>query len=122
MVLEPLQAHRLGRAGGTPWRADASWRSPATSPWLRRTPCSASPELKFGAGIVVMLLPWLTSPKRAKEVLLTGEDRIPAREAERMGLVNRVVPGADLLETALAIAQKDGADEPGHSCGRPRRP
>lgn len=71
------------------------------------------PELKFGAGIVVMLLPWLTNPKRAKEVLLTGEDGICAREAERMGLVNRVVPGADLEGTALAIAQKMARMNPG---------
>ena len=25
------------------------------------------PELRFGAGIVVMLMPWLTGPKHAKE-------------------------------------------------------
>src|ERR1700741_879264 len=35
------------------------------------------PELKFGAGIVVMLLPWLIGPKIAKEIIFSGEDRIP---------------------------------------------
>ena len=35
------------------------------------------PELKFGAGIVVMMLPWLVGPKRAKEIILSGADRIP---------------------------------------------
>ena len=64
------------------------------------------PELKFGAGIVVMLLPWLTNPKLAKEILLTGEDGISAREAHRMGLVNRVVPEAEVLDTAMSVAQK----------------
>ena len=44
------------------------------------------PELKFGAGIVVMMLPWLVGPKRAKEIILTGADRIPAREAHAIGL------------------------------------
>src|SRR5215469_14353179 len=34
------------------------------------------PELKFGAGIVVMLLPWLVGPKIAKEIILLGEDRL----------------------------------------------
>ena len=29
------------------------------------------PELRFGAGIVVMLLPWMVGPKRAKEIILT---------------------------------------------------
>ena len=54
------------------------------------------PELKFGAGIVVMILPWLVGPKRAKEIILTGADRIPAREALDIGLINRVVPAADV--------------------------
>ncbi len=64
------------------------------------------PELKFGAGIVVMLLPWLTNPKLAKEIILTGEDGIPAAEAHRIGLVNRVVPEAEVLDTAMSLAEK----------------
>ena len=39
------------------------------------------PELKFGAGIVAMLLPWLVGPKIAKEIIFLGEDRIPAARA-----------------------------------------
>ena len=39
------------------------------------------PELKFGAGIVVMLLPWIVGPKLAKEIILLGQDRIPAARA-----------------------------------------
>jgi enoyl-CoA hydratase len=62
------------------------------------------PELRFGAGIVVMLLPWLTGPKRAKQLLLTGDDTLSAQRAEAMGLVNEVVPAGDELTRALAIA------------------
>ncbi len=62
------------------------------------------PELRFGAGIVVMLLPWLVGPKRAKELLLTGVDDLSAPAATAMGLVNRVVPGEALLDEALALA------------------
>lgn len=36
-----------------------------------------------------MLLPWLVGPKRAKEIILSGADRIPAAEANEMGLVTK---------------------------------
>jgi len=47
------------------------------------------PELKFGAGIVAMLLPWVVGPKIAKEIILLGQDRIPAARAREIGMVNR---------------------------------
>jgi enoyl-CoA hydratase len=62
------------------------------------------PELRFGAGIVVLLLPWLVGPKRAKQLLLTGDDKLGARRAEAIGLVNEVVPTGEELARALALA------------------
>ena len=70
------------------------------------------PELKFGAGIVVMILPWLVGPKRAKEIILTGADRIPAPEAARIGLINRVVPRGEVESAALALARHIAVIEP----------
>jgi enoyl-CoA hydratase len=70
------------------------------------------PELKFGAGIVVMILPWLIGPKRAKEIILTGLDRIPAVEAARIGLINRVVPGNQLESAAVALARHIAVIDP----------
>ncbi len=70
------------------------------------------PELKFGAGIVAMILPWLVGPKIAKEIILLGEDRIPAARAREIGIVNRVVPAERLDETALAIANHLAAVDP----------
>jgi enoyl-CoA hydratase/carnithine racemase len=70
------------------------------------------PELKFGAGIVAMILPWLVGPKIAKEIILLGEDRIPAARARELGMVNRVVPTEKLDETALAIANHLAAIDP----------
>jgi enoyl-CoA hydratase/carnithine racemase len=64
------------------------------------------PELRFGSGIVALLMPWFTGPKRAKEFLLTGHDRIDAGEALAAGLINRVVPAGEELEAALAIARE----------------
>jgi enoyl-CoA hydratase/carnithine racemase len=59
------------------------------------------PELKFGAGIVVMLLPWLVGPKIAKEIIFLGPDRIPAARARELGIVIRVVAD-DALEAETA--------------------
>lgn len=70
------------------------------------------PELKFGAGIVVMLLPWLVGPKIAKEIILLGQDRISAARAREIGIVNRVVPVDELEETTLAIARNIAAIDP----------
>ncbi|MCM5571246.1 enoyl-CoA hydratase/isomerase family protein [Burkholderiaceae bacterium FT117] len=63
------------------------------------------PELKFGAGIVTMLLPWMASPKHAKRIILSGQDRVGASLAMQMGLVSEVVPPGRHLETAMRIAR-----------------
>jgi enoyl-CoA hydratase len=49
-------------------------------------------------------LPRLVGQGRALELLLTG-DPISAAEAHRIGLVNRVVPAAALMEEAQRLAQ-----------------
>jgi len=49
-------------------------------------------------------LPRLVGVARSSEILYTGR-KVKAVEAERIGLVNRVVPKEDLLETALAYAR-----------------
>jgi enoyl-CoA hydratase len=48
---------------------------------------------------------------RALELLLTG-DQIPAQEAHRLGLVNRVVPAAELMAQARALAAALAAKAP----------
>jgi enoyl-CoA hydratase len=70
-----------------------------------------APEVRFGSGIVAMILPWLVGPKIAKELLLTGDDRVPAERALRIGLVNRVVPAGQLLDEALAFAERIAAND-----------
>jgi len=70
------------------------------------------PELKFGAGIVAMMLPWVVGPKIAKEIILLGEDRIPAARAREIGMVNRIVASAVLDEAGLAIANHIAAVDP----------
>jgi enoyl-CoA hydratase len=55
--------------------------------------------------------PLLVGPARAKQYLLTG-DPLSAAEAERIGLVNRVVPAADLEREAMAFAARLAAGAP----------
>ena len=63
------------------------------------------PELKFGAGIVAMLLPWFVGPKVAKEIIFTGEDQLSAQRALELGLVNRLVPQPNVLNTAIVMGR-----------------
>ncbi|SPF04269.1 enoyl-CoA hydratase/isomerase family protein [Streptomyces sp. MA5143a] len=51
------------------------------------------------------LLPRLIGPQRAKELMFFG-DALTAADAERLGLVNRVVPAADLEKTAREWAER----------------
>jgi len=55
--------------------------------------------------------PLLLGPLRAKQYLLTG-DALGAVEAERIGLVNRVVAADQLQDEALAFAQRLAAGAP----------
>ncbi|MFF0450173.1 enoyl-CoA hydratase/isomerase family protein [Streptomyces sp. NPDC004609] len=51
------------------------------------------------------LLPRLIGPQRAKELMFFG-DSLPAADAERLGLVNRVVPPDELEKTAREWAER----------------
>jgi enoyl-CoA hydratase/carnithine racemase len=70
------------------------------------------PELKFGAGIVTMLLPWMVGPKAAKDILLTGEDSLGAERALQLGIVSRVVADGEHLSAALAVARRIAVVDP----------
>ena len=63
-----------------------------------------------GAHVQYFSMPWDLGPRKAKEYLFTG-DFIAAAEAEKLGLVNRVVPRqqleAETMKLAQDIAQRD---------------
>ncbi|MCI0633185.1 MAG: enoyl-CoA hydratase-related protein [Actinobacteria bacterium] len=69
-------------------------------------------DIRFGSGVVTMLLPWVVGARRAKELLFTGEDRVPADEALRIGMVNRVVPRDELDAATLELAEDIARNEP----------
>jgi enoyl-CoA hydratase len=68
-------------------------------------------DVRFGSGVVSMFLPWVVGVRKAKELLFTGEDRLVADEALRIGLVNRVVPRDRLDEETLALAEEIAKNE-----------
>ncbi|MDX6740940.1 enoyl-CoA hydratase/isomerase family protein [Actinocorallia sp. A-T 12471] len=67
-------------------------------------------ELFVRRGLVVdgggaYLLARLVGPQRAKELIFFGDD-LPAADAQRLGLVNRVVPADELAKTAAEWAAR----------------
>lgn len=69
-----------------------------------------APEVRFGSGIVCLILPWVIGLKQAKELLLTGDDKVDALRAASIGLVNKVVPASRLMTEAEAVAQRIAAN------------
>ena len=65
------------------------------------------PEIQVGvlAPVAAVALPGIIGPKKAMELLLTG-DRIRAVEAERLGLVNKVLPPDELGAAADDLVRK----------------
>jgi enoyl-CoA hydratase/carnithine racemase len=69
-------------------------------------------EAKVGRGAPwAAPLPLLVPPRIAMQLLLTG-DPIDAARAHEVGLVNQVVPLADLRATAQALAERIAANAP----------
>jgi enoyl-CoA hydratase len=63
------------------------------------------PEIRYGSAPVTLLMPYLLGQKKTRELLLTG-DLIDAAEAERIGLVNRVVPADRLAAEVDRLADR----------------
>jgi enoyl-CoA hydratase len=70
-----------------------------------------APEVKYGSGIVCLVLPWLVGLKNAKELLLTGDNDVDAERAQAMGLVNRIVDPDALAGESLALARRIAAND-----------
>jgi enoyl-CoA hydratase len=66
----------------------------------------SNPVLRMtGAGVELLVEPWELGPRKAKEFLLCAET-LDADEAERLGLVNKVVPRGELAKAAREMADK----------------
>ncbi|MGX1775524.1 enoyl-CoA hydratase [Nocardia brasiliensis] len=66
----------------------------------------SDPVVRMGIpGVEYFAHPWVMGPRAAKEFLFTG-DRFGAAQAKEWGMVNRVVPRAELETETLALAEK----------------
>jgi enoyl-CoA hydratase len=66
----------------------------------------ADPVVRMGIpGVEYFAHPWVMGPRQAKEFLYLGE-RISAERAWQFGMVNRVVPAAELADEVTAMATK----------------
>src|SRR6266481_8421602 len=66
----------------------------------------SNPVLRMsGVGVELLVEPWELGPRKAKEFLFCAQE-FGAVEAERYGLVNRVVPRAELHKAAQEFAEQ----------------
>lgn len=66
----------------------------------------SDPVVRMGVpGVEYLAHPWVTNARAAKEMLFTG-DRYDARWAEERGMVNHVVPRADLKDHTRSLAER----------------
>lgn len=66
----------------------------------------SDPVLRMGiGGVEYHGHTWEIGPRKAKEMLFTAR-RFPAEEAEKLGMVNRVVPLDDLLDETMTLARE----------------
>jgi enoyl-CoA hydratase/carnithine racemase len=63
------------------------------------------PEVRFSHLGPLMVMPWFIGLKRARELLFFG-DMIDAKTALDYGMVNRVVPAAELRDATLRYAKR----------------
>jgi enoyl-CoA hydratase len=69
----------------------------------------ADPVVRMGIpGVEYFAHPWILGPRAAKQILFTG-DRFTAQQAHDWGMVNKVVPLADLETEVFAFAERISA-------------
>ena len=94
-------------------RSAATWSSRRTGPGSPRSSRSAGLSVDFGGS---WILPRLIGMHRAKELVFLA-DIIDAAEADRIGLVNRVVPHDELDAAVRELARPAGRAAAGAALG-----
>ena len=71
----------------------------------------AHPEIKFGLNPVIDPIWRRVGMTKAKEIAMTGEP-IGAKEAEKIGLVNKILPPEEVMDEAMVLARSIAKKSP----------
>ncbi|HEV8675804.1 MAG TPA: enoyl-CoA hydratase/isomerase family protein [Methylomirabilota bacterium] len=99
-TIAAINGHAVGGGVGLTLACDFRWAAAEAEIWI--------PEVDLGVPLGVgstTRLVRLVGPARAKEIIMECR-RCPAAEAQAMGLVHRVVPGADLAKAVREYAER----------------
>jgi enoyl-CoA hydratase/carnithine racemase len=99
-TIAAINGHAVGGGVGLTLACDFRWAAEDAQLWI--------PEVDLGVPLGVgstTRLVRLVGPARAKEIIMECR-RYPAAEAQALGLVHRVVPGADLAKAVREYAER----------------
>jgi enoyl-CoA hydratase/carnithine racemase len=96
-VIASVQGHALGAGCELAMLCDMTIASDGS--------LFGEPEIHFSVAGPSMVMPWIIGMKKARELLYTG-DLIDAKAALELGMVNHVVPAAELSAATMKFAKR----------------
>lgn len=96
-VIASIQGHAMGAGCEFAMMCDISIAAD--------TAILGEPEIRFASIGSAVIMPWIIGHKRARQLLYLG-DTISAERAEQIGMINLVVPEADLEAETLKFAHR----------------
>jgi len=96
-VIASIQGHAMGAGCELAMMCDMSIAAD--------TAIMGEPEIRFASIGSALIMPWIVGHKRARQLLYFG-DTITAERAEQIGMINLVVPEADLESETIKFANR----------------
>ena len=96
-VVASIQGHAMGAGCEFAMMCDISIAAD--------TAVLGEPEIRFASIGSAVIMPWIIGHKRARQLLYLG-DTISAERAEQIGMINLVVPEADLESETMKFAHR----------------
>ena len=96
-VIASIQGHAMGAGCEFAMMCDISIAAD--------TAILGEPEIRFASIGSAVIMPWVIGHKRARQLLYLG-DTISAERAEQIGMINLVVPEADLEAETMKFAHR----------------